>query len=114
MKEVTKRKEISCINTQWNLEKWYRRTYLQSRNRDIDVENKCMDTKERKKGWEELGVGIDVYTLVVQSQGRVQLFATPWTAAHQASLSLTISRSSPKFMSIELVMPSIIYINICY
>ena len=34
------------------------------------------------------------------------LFATPWTATHQASLSLTISRSLPKFMSIELVMPT--------
>ena len=31
---------------------------------------------------------------------------TPWSAAHQASLSLTISWSFPKFMSIELVMPS--------
>ena len=36
----------------------------------------------------------------------VQLFATPWTVARQASLSLTISLSLPKFMSIELVMPS--------
>ena len=35
----------------------------------------------------------------------VQLFATPWTAAHQASLSLTIFRSLLKFMSIALVMP---------
>ena len=34
----------------------------------------------------------------------VQLFATPWTAAHQASLSLTIFRSLLKFMSIALVM----------
>ena len=32
--------------------------------------------------------------------------ATPWTTAHQASLSITDSRSSPKLMSIELVMPS--------
>ena len=32
-------------------------------------------------------------------------FATPWTAAHQASLSLTISQSLLKFMSIELLMP---------
>ena len=31
---------------------------------------------------------------------------TPWTAAHQASLSVTISQSLPKLMSIELVMPS--------
>ena len=36
----------------------------------------------------------------------VQLFVTPWTAAHQASLSITNSQSLPKFMSIELVMPS--------
>ena len=32
--------------------------------------------------------------------------ATPWTAAHQASLSITNSRSMPKLISIELVMPS--------
>ena len=36
----------------------------------------------------------------------VQLFATPWTAARQASLSITNSRSSLKTMSIESVMPS--------
>ena len=36
----------------------------------------------------------------------VQLFVTPWTAACQASLSITNSQSSLKFMSIELVMPS--------
>ena len=37
---------------------------------------------------------------------RVLLFATPWTAAHQASLSITISQSLLKLMSIESVMPS--------
>ena len=42
----------------------------------------------------------------VQSLSRVQLFATPWTAAHQASLSITNSQSSLKPMSIESVMPS--------
>ena len=42
----------------------------------------------------------------VQVLSRVQLFATPWTAAHQASLSITNSWSSPKLMSIESVMPS--------
>ena len=42
----------------------------------------------------------------VQSLSRVWLFATPWIAAHQASLSITISRSSLKLMSIESVMPS--------
>ena len=45
-------------------------------------------------------------TVVVQSLSRVQLFATPWTAAHQASLSFTISQNLLKFMSIKLVMPS--------
>ena len=49
-------KQISYINTyMWNLEKWYRWTYLQSRYRDVDVENKCMDTKGEKVGWDELG-----------------------------------------------------------
>ena len=42
----------------------------------------------------------------VQSLSRVWLFATPWIAACQASLSITNSRSSLKLMSIELVMPS--------
>ena len=41
-----------------------------------------------------------------QSLSRVRLFATPWTAARQASLSLTNSRSLLKLMSIESVMPS--------
>ena len=42
----------------------------------------------------------------VQSLSCVQLFATPWTAAHQASLSITNSWSLLKFQSIELVTPS--------
>ena len=42
----------------------------------------------------------------VQSLSHVQLFATPWTAARQASLSITNSRSLPKLMPIESVMPS--------
>ena len=44
--------------------------------------------------------------LVVQLPSHAWLFVTPRTAAHQASLSLTISRSFPKFMPIESVMPS--------
>ena len=42
----------------------------------------------------------------VQSLSRVRLFVTPWTAAHQASLSITSSQSLLKLMSIESVMPS--------
>ena len=44
--------------------------------------------------------------VVLQLLNLLQLFATPWNAAHQASLFLTISRSLLKFMSIESVMAS--------
>ena len=44
--------------------------------------------------------------VVVQLLSQVQLFVTPWTAAHQASLSFTIPWSLIKLLSIELVMPS--------
>ena len=42
----------------------------------------------------------------VQSLSHVGLFVTPWTAAHQASLSITNSWNVLKLMSIQLVMPS--------
>ena len=42
----------------------------------------------------------------VQLLSRVRLFATPWTAAHQASLSITNSQSLLKLMSVESVIPS--------
>ena len=42
----------------------------------------------------------------VQLLSRVRIFAIPWTAAHQASLSITNSQSLLKLMCIELVMPS--------
>ena len=45
----------SCINAyMWNLEKQLRYTYLQNRYKNIDVENKSMDTKVRRGGWDEL------------------------------------------------------------
>ena len=45
-------------------------------------------------------------TCSVQSLSHVRLFATPWTAARQASLSITNSRGLLKLMSIGSVMPS--------
>ena len=45
-------------------------------------------------------------TVVVQSLSHVQLFATPWTAARQASLSFTVSQSLLKLMFNKSVMPS--------
>ena len=53
-------------------------------------------------------------TSSVQLLSHVQLFATPWTAAHQASLSFTISRSLLKLVSIESVMPSNHLILYCH
>ena len=49
----------------------------------------------------------------VQSLSRVRLFVTPWTAARQASLSITNSQSLLKLLSIESVMPSNILILCC-
>ena len=49
----------------------------------------------------------------VQSLSHVWLFTTPWTAAHQASLSINNSRTMLKLMSIELVMLSIHLILYC-
>ena len=43
--------------------------------------------------------------IVIHLPSHIRLLVTPWTIAHQASLSLTISRSLPKFMFIALVMP---------
>ena len=52
------------------------------------------------------GYSIKIGFCSVQSLSRVRLFATPWTAARQASLSITNSQSLLKLMSIESVMPS--------
>ena len=49
---------------------------------------------------------INIFFTSVQSLNRVWLFATPWTAACQASLSTANSQSLPKLMSIESMMPS--------
>ena len=51
---------------------------------------------------------------LVQLLSHVQLFATPWTVACQASLSITNSRSLLRFMSIELVMSSNHFILCCH
>ena len=47
-----------------------------------------------------------IVIISVQSLSRAPLFATPWNAAHQASLSITNSQSLLKLMSVESVMPS--------
>ena len=59
----------------------------------------------KRKGMKTQSAG-SVQFSSVHSLSRIQLFAAPWTAAHQASLSITNSQSPTKPMSIELVMPS--------
>ena len=74
----------------------------------------CTRTFALKKGNKQVGIlclhrsdPLPVSaSVVVQSLSHVRLFATPWTAAHQASLPITISQSLLKLMSIELVMSS--------
>ena len=56
---VRKRKTNKCM---WNLEKWYRWTCLQGRNRDADVENGHPDT-EGRGGWTNWGIRMDIYML---------------------------------------------------
>ena len=56
------------------------------------------DNREVPSSWQN--------SQLVQSLSHVQLFATPWTAAHQASLSITTSWSLLKLMSVESVMTS--------
>ena len=56
---------------------------------------------------------ITSHVVVVQSPSCVRLFVTLWTAAHQASLSFTISQSLLKLMSTELAMPSNRFILCC-
>ena len=56
--------QISYISAyMWNPEKWYRWSYLQSRNRETEVQNKCIDTEGRGgANWE---IGIDTYTPLI-------------------------------------------------
>ena len=56
--------------------------------------------------WNNKGGNYIAETSSVQSLSRVQLFVTPWTAARQASLTLTNSQSLLKLMSIKSVIPS--------
>ena len=72
---------------------------------------RLLPMRQLKPGWEKLSylrtteMGFQV-SGSVQSLSHVWLFATPWTAALQASLSNSNSQGPPKLMSIESVMPS--------
>ena len=85
---------------------WHKSTYLQNRNRLIwQRTDLCWSWRT---GREQDGLGVRGWSVSqsVQSLSHVRLFATPWTAARQASLSITNSRSLHKPMSIVSVIPS--------
>ena len=50
----------------WNLKNWYRQSYLQSRNRDTVLENKCMDTKGDRSSWMNSEIGVYIHTLLTR------------------------------------------------
>ena len=84
----------NAIN-QRNLKDTYRTLHL-TRAKHTFFSN----THETSPGW------TISHFVVVESLILAQLFATPWTVAHQASLSLTVSQILLKYMSIESVTPS--------
>ena len=65
-----------------------------------------MGSQRVRQDWVTNAYTVDINHIVVQLLSCVQLFATPSTAACQASLSFTVSQSLLKLMSIESVMPS--------
>ena len=71
-----------------------------------DLLEEKMATHSRILAWKILMEPGRLQSSSVQSLSPVQLFETSWTAAHQASLSITSFQSLPKLMSIESVMPS--------
>ena len=73
----------------------------------------CLSIISYEKTWTKFGQPNTQFSSD-QSHSCVRLFATPWIAARQASLSITNSRSLPKPMSIELVMPSSHLILCCF
>ena len=84
--------------------------YSMDEKKQLNEEHRCgIQTgilKQARPNLELYDLGKDISVNSVQSLSRVRLFATPWIAARQASLSITNSRSSPRLTSIKLVMPS--------
>ena len=83
----------------WALKIWcFWTVVLKTLESPLDYEEIKLVNSKGNQSWRVL--------LLLSHFSRVRLFPTPWIAACQASLSITNSRSSPKLMSIELVMPS--------
>ena len=83
-------------------------TWKESASQWVDYHTKGHKATKKAWTWHSMmqKTWIPEFTTSVQSLNCVWLFASPWTAARQASLSITNSQSSPKLLSIESVMPS--------
>ena len=83
-------------------------SYVTKRKSRLQSSRKAKQNK-KIKGEKDIQSTLSVlkkWVSLVQSPSHVQLFATPWTAARQASLSITNSWSLLKLMSMESVIPS--------
>jgi len=97
----------------WSLE----RTFHLSEGKSVNLLKHLKEMPEDSEVFSETSVRpwmISVQFSSVHLLSHVRFFATPWTAAHQASLSITNSWSLLKLMSIELVMPSHHLIFCCH
>ena len=92
-------------NQQFKNEEIYLQVYAKLVNIHMETVNYIPPTKTLCLSWTRV-ICITLVISSVQSLSCVQLFAIPWIAACQASLSITKSQSSPKLTCIELAMPS--------
>ena len=90
----------------WALKNWFFRTVELEKTRASLLDSKEIKPVNPKGNQPWIFIGRTDQFSSVQLLSRVRLFATPWTAARQASLSITNSQSLLKLMPIELVMPS--------
>ena len=102
----------TCPSTFWGFPVWcsYREDCCEGACLSVLVHKSLRFSCIYSNDWKHQDLGRHIFTfsrfVVVQSPSHVWLFETPSAAARQASLSLTVSRSLPKFMSIASVMPS--------
>ena len=92
-----------CNYISWNIRMWQRLSYKMLIAMLLEITKKIRNSKDLQS----------VQLSSVHSLSSVQLFSTPWTAAHKASLSIINSWSLLKLMSIESVMPSN-HLILCY
>ena len=96
----------------WALKNWFFRTVELEKTLSSLLDSKEIKPVNPKGNQPWIFIGRTDWFGSVQLFSRVQLFVTPWTAARQASLSITNSRSLLKLTPIELVMPSN-HLNLC-